>query len=550
MPQPPPTVALDLTESAASPLAAIVSGPAAALTAVVLVVGERVRDTGWGAEAAIALALAWPNARRAILADLDLENPALHELLGVELDEGVIDVIDFGVSLRRVLRPVRAGAFDLIAGNYAVAEPAAVLASEQWRRVLQEVSARRATLLAYVPAELPGIDALIERAGAVIVLAQPDEAATVVQRLPRQYAVLAVLTPVQAPAPLQEPEAPPVAADAPEVDEPVVTAAAAEPVAELTRLSDDEFERIRLPTDRASREALIKDMRDRQRAARMAPSAGAAIVPPPADASSGDVAIRDAAPAAIPAGTGETALEMRTETAGDDVALETLAPALPPRRPSRYRNPIAWTIAVVLLASLLAGAWRYLSKRREAAEAPPAAAQPAQPADTTPLLPRDTLPYAVALEAHRDIATAFERTNALRVAEPSMRFHIAPLEREGRVFYHVMAGPVADSVSAYALRDTLIAHGHKTTPTPTDVRVNPYAFLVGEHEGREAAEEQIEELRRLDIPGYISQRAVAPRYRVYVGGFAAPAESDVVRQLLRNAGIRDSLVTRTGSITQ
>jgi hypothetical protein len=507
-------------------------------------------SSGWGAQAAVALAQAWPGERRVVLADLDITNPSLHDEVGLELSDGVVDVIDYGMSLAPALRKVaRTGGtgrtFELLPGGYYVGDAPDLLASEAWRRVLAELSALRATLLAYVPAELDGMESIVARAGAVIVIADGDEGAAVLQRLPHSYAVLAVLTTSEVPAEV--------------VTEPVVTAAAVEPIlepiveqeaplaADSTRLSDEEFERIRLPTDRASREALIKEMRDRQRAARMAP----AVEPRAAVNGAAAFPAGALAPAPMLAGGGEAGLAMRTESAADDVSMEVIDPGLlmvPPRQ--TYRRPILWTITVVLVLALLAGAWRYLAARWETAQTFTAA--PLPPAATAPPVveaPRDTLPWTVALEAHRDMATAFERVTALRVAEPTMRFHIAPLEREGRMFYHVMAGPVKDSATAVALRDTLIAHGHKTTPTPTDLRATPLAFLVGAFPTIAAAEQQLDELRRLDIPAYLIVRTTDPRFQVYVGGFAAPAEAHVVRQLLRAAGIRDSLVTRTGSIT-
>jgi cell division septation protein DedD len=527
-------------------LAEIAAGPAAALTAVALVAGPRACASGWGARAAVAIAQGWPGDRRLVLADLDVLNPTLHEQVGLELSDGVVDVVDYGVSLGTVLRrvPRAAGterAFELLPGGYYVGEPADLLGSEAWRRVLAEIAVLRATLLAYVPADLPGMEHIVARAGAVLVIADGDEGATIAQRLPHPYAVLAVFTP---------PDSPVDAA----ATEPVVTAAAAEPVTESTRLSDEEFERIRLPKDRGTREALIKEMRDRQRAARMAPGFDAHVaqngVAPVAAAGAGAGA--SFAPAPMPHAGGEAALIMRTESAADDVSMEMLDPGLlmvPPRR--KYRRPLLWTMMVVLGVSMVAGAMKFLSWRadrvREFTPAPlPPAARPVQPVVG---LPRDTLPFTVALEAHRDMATAFERVSALQVAEPGMRFHVAPLDREDRMFYHVMAGPVRDSATALALRDTLIAHGHKTTPTPTDVRATPLAFAVGAFPTVATAEQHLAELRTLGIPAYLIERTEQPRFQVYVGGFAAAAEAHVVRQLLRAAGIKDSLVMRTGSIT-
>jgi hypothetical protein len=165
----------------------------------------------------------------------------------------------------------------------------------------------------------------------------------------------------------------------------------------------------------------------------------------------------------------------------------------------------------------------------------------------------DAVPFAVALEAHRDVATAFERADALTTAHKDLSFYVAPLEREGVLHYHLMAGPVADSTAALALRDTLIARRVKTRSAPSDVRYTPLALLIGDYSARADADRQLTELRRLDLPGYVvvgSAADSAPLYRVFVGGFAGPAEADVVRQLLRAAGVRDNLVSRTRSSTR
>jgi hypothetical protein len=173
----------------------------------------------------------------------------------------------------------------------------------------------------------------------------------------------------------------------------------------------------------------------------------------------------------------------------------------------------------------------------------PAPAEP-EPGDTE-------LPYSVALEAHTDLARAFGRLNTLAQERP-LSFFIAPLEREGTLYYHIMAGPVQDSAGAVALRDTLLARRLKTAETPTDVRHTPLAFHVGDYGTRDVAEQAMSELQRLDVPSYMLFADAAdgyPLYRVYVGAFTSAAEADVTRQLLRAAGVQDSLVTRTGSIS-
>jgi len=514
----------------------ILGGPAAALTAVALVAGPAARAAGGAARAALAVARAWPGTRRIVLADLDLAAPSLHALLGASNDEGAVDMIDYGLSPGHVLQVVDDGRLDFLpAGAYAP-DPAATLAAPGWSQVVGDVAARGATLLAYVPADAGGLDGLLRHVGAVLLLAEADEWQGVGERLSHPYAVIGVLTPA-AEVETMEPE--------PRGD-PYVG-----PATSSGRLTDEEFERIRLPRDAASRGSLIADLRDRQRAARMTPAPEPEPVAPPAPSSPAT-----AAGMALPAGMGDAAVEMRLESAADDVPGDTLDPTplvrAPVKQRSRYRHPLAWTLGVVLLAALLAGAWRYLAARLAEQElvAPPEAT----PAVLAPVPPQpQPLPWVVAVEAHRDLATALGRVDALAAGAAPFAFHVAPLELDGTLFYHVMAGPVSDSTGALALRDSLIARGHKTGAAPSDVRHAPLAFLIGEYSSAASAAAQLDELRRLDVPGYrVDTEAAdgAPLHRIYVGGFGAAAEADVIRQLLRAAGIRDSLVTRTGSITQ
>jgi Mrp family chromosome partitioning ATPase len=592
----PETVAFEPVDHvAASVLNEIVDGPAAALTAVVLVVGASARASAWAGRAATAIAARWPGSRRVVLLDADMEQPCLHTLTGVRNEEGIADIVDYGVSLARVRQPSAQGDYDVVPTGLYAAEPAVLLLSDAWTRVILEIAARRETLLIYVPADAPGASRIVDRVGAVLVLAESDEAQQILDRLPDPFRVLAVLTPpqpvtqmVQEPVQTLDADDEPVviaagAAElldgvnddeeqqlqvAPAADPPVAAApdAPASAVEELEievvgpapgRPSDEEFERIRLPTEQGARATLIAELRERQRAARMAPPADSDLLPQPAK--HGEPPRQDHTTVLLPSAAGEGGREMRAGTMGDDVPLDTLDPGSPqkPARPSRYSQPLAWTLFVVLAVALLGGSWRFLAGRlsvdRERRE-PTEAVVPAVPAPTPPAQPAAevALPFVVAMEAHTDLAAAFRRVDALN-EEPALSFHIAPLEREGTLFYHVMAGPVPDSASAIALRDTLLARRLKTAATPTDVRLAPLSFVIGDYSTRAAAEEAMNELRRLDVPGYMQMAEAAdgaPLYRVFVGAFTAPAEADVTRQLLRGAGVRDSLVLRMGSITQ
>ena len=544
----PEAVPFDPSDAEPPVLDSFVSGPAAALTAVTLLAGPAAHASGWAGAAAVAVARAWPGGRRVVLADLSLAEPRLHEVLAVSGDEGVVDVVDYGVSTGRATVTIDDGRFDFLPAGLYAPDPAATLESPAWSGIIDQLAGRGATLLAYLPADAPGAAAFLERT-AVLLLVEPHERDAVAGSLRRPYGVMGVLVP---PAPV---------GTEPGLAEPVVEAAAAgavvaavrsDPVAGAgaARLSDAEFDRIRLPKDRAARDTLIADLRERQRAARMAPAPDAPVRPAAVPGSS----------LAMPAGSGDAAVELRLEGAADDVPLDVLDPAVlvpaPPRPPARRArergHSMTWTVFVVLAVSILAGAWHFLAGRL--APVAPVAAPVVEAPPPAPVVPTAlALPWVVVVEVHRDVAAAVGRVDALATAAAPVAFHVAPVELDGTLFYHVMAGPLADSAGAVVLRDSLIAGGHKTGATPTDVRATPLSFLVGEYSTREAADLQLRELARLDMPGYRIDAQAAdgqPLHRIYVGGFSSAAEADVIRQMLRSAGIRDTLVTRTGSSIQ
>jgi hypothetical protein len=580
-------------DTASSVLDELVDGPAAALTAVALVSGPAARASGWAARAAAAIAAGWRGPRRVVLLDLDVGAPSLHEHAGVANDEGVADIVEYGASLASVRRTAAGGVHDVVATGLYFADPDAVLRSEAWDRVLVEAAAERCTLLFYVPAEAEGMHELVRRTGAVLVLAGEDEAQAIVETLPSPYAVLAVLMPRSAAAGAR-------AADGADAAEPLATAAAADEVlsqavpageplqtpsaapeeplviaagaAELlaeepdgaavqtgegaaSRLTDEEYERIRLPTDREAREALIADLRERQREARLVPPIDAELAAGGRDAS---IPAQSAPVVLLPDSGSERARDLRVETTGDEVSLDTLDPGQPaePQPRNRYRTPLLWTIFIVLGGSLLAGAWHFLAGRLGTGDAVgpvPVEDVAPQPAPPPPAHAEVPLPYVVAMEAHVDVATAFRRIDALE-QESDLAFHISPLEREGTLYYHVMAGPAPDSATALAVRDSLLARRLKTSATPTDIRYAPLSFHVGDYSTPDAAQEAMSELRtRENMPSFVLMAQAAdgePLYRVFVGAFTTAAEADVTRQLLRAAGVADSLVSRTGSITQ
>jgi hypothetical protein len=60
------------------------------------------------------------------------------------------------------------------------------------------------------------------------------------------------------------------------------------------------------------------------------------------------------------------------------------------------------------------------------------------------------------------------------------------------------------------------------------------------------------ELKGQGVPSYVVEVPYtrgAPRYHVYAGAYAGPSEAALMRDVLRRAGVLDTLVLRVGRIT-
>ncbi|HET7274591.1 MAG TPA: hypothetical protein VFI91_05400 [Longimicrobiaceae bacterium] len=148
-------------------------------------------DRTWAADSAIALSSSWAQeGRRVVLADLDLENPILHERLGEPNLEGVSDIFLYGASLSRSARPAGTRGFYLVtAGTYSP-DSEDVLRHPRWRKLVAGFADANASLILFAPARSRGLDALLERAARVVVLGNPDTA-----ELPTGTAITTILTP-------------------------------------------------------------------------------------------------------------------------------------------------------------------------------------------------------------------------------------------------------------------------------------------------------------------------------------------------------------------
>lgn len=141
----------------------------------VLLLFDGAAERRWVADAAIALATGWTQAgRRTVLADLSLDDPLLHERIGMTNQDGVVDIFLYGASLARSARPVPGRGFLLIPAGTYTPEPAEIYADRRWEKIVSVFREGQASLLLAAPADAPGIERLLARTDDVIVLADGD----------------------------------------------------------------------------------------------------------------------------------------------------------------------------------------------------------------------------------------------------------------------------------------------------------------------------------------------------------------------------------------
>jgi hypothetical protein len=74
---------------------------------------------------------------------------------------------------------------------------------------------------------------------------------------------------------------------------------------------------------------------------------------------------------------------------------------------------------------------------------------------------------------------------------------------------------------------------------------------MGRYDTREEAVRETTTLKARGIPSYVVEVPYTqgpPRFHVYAGAYSGPTEASVMRNVLRNAGIMDTLVLRVGRI--
>jgi len=106
-------------------------------------------DLPWAAKAAWDIArIAAREGRRVALVDLHLEQPALHEIVGLQATEGIVDAFEYGVSLNKAAHEVT-GVFFIPAGS-DTAQAGELFAHDRWRKLQAGFRSEGALLLAFL----------------------------------------------------------------------------------------------------------------------------------------------------------------------------------------------------------------------------------------------------------------------------------------------------------------------------------------------------------------------------------------------------------------
>jgi hypothetical protein len=433
-------------------------------------------DPDWAVSAAVAIAGAWARAgRRVVLADLHLEEPRLHQRLGEQNLDGVVDSFLYGASLARTARPVSGHGFYLIPAGTYTADPDTLYRHPRWTRVIAGFAEANAWLMLFAPRD--AAPALSGRIGSTAesVLLGGDGAP---------------------PA-----GAPPVRAHL-------------------------------LPPERASPGAPPPPTRPLEIAVEEHTAVGAALPPHPQDAP-------ERRPDPIPA-------------SHDEVTRE------PPPRRSRGVAPLVWALLAATL--LVGGAYALLRLRQPegGAERPTPAVQ-RTPTAAAVAVPRARsvgvpLPFSVQTKAFTSLEAARDQLLVEQRRFSDVPFFVSPEQREGILYYIVLAGLAADTAEAGALRAELVRVGsvypEEAAPGAWSlIKDGSLAFDLGDYPSQIEAAERADSLFRGGVPSYpvaVPFSDGSERWRLYGGAFRDSVAAEGMRGVLSGAGLAARLVPRVG----
>ncbi|HEY0025150.1 MAG TPA: SPOR domain-containing protein [Longimicrobium sp.] len=469
----------------------------------VLLLFDRDADRDWVADAAVALATGWHAAgRRTVLADLCLDDPFLHERIGMPNQEGVVDIFLYGASLARSARAVPGRGFYLISSGTYTPDAGEVLRSPRWEKIVAGFRDANAALLLFAPSDAPELAAIGRFADDAIVLGGGDGPGA----LPASVA--GVATRAWLAPPRTDGDRAPAAAPA-------------------------------TPADRFPEPEPVSPWN--------APPGSYAPPVPTAEATG---ALPTAAEAAYapPAGIPAPEADWRE-----------------PEPPKKKRvSPVLLVLLLIVLLAALAvvlapqlGISIPFLAPAAAEEAPapaPKQAAAAPAAQRGPPQPQGAaLPYSVYVANYQSFAEASRFAAQASGKFSEARFFVFPEPKDGVVWWRVMAGMAADTTAVLALRDRLLAAGlvdeDEVGGRYDLIQSRPLAYEVGEFATIQEATARGEELANREIPVYVTPVPYSDgteRWKVYAGAYRDSASAAPMKSKLEGARIPAKMVERTG----
>ena len=575
--------------------------------------------------------------------DLGLDQPSLHEVLDLPNDEGVSDAFLYGASVQHIAKPALDDAIFFASAGTAAGDPDAVLGHPRWNDLAGGFSEADATLLLYLPCEIPGAGKILSRATDILFLSAQGESADV-QLGPASIKVVANAGPLGSP-PMEMGE-PPAAPEAEEaaVGEAFDTLDMAEEIEDLVEAEEaelaaeeggggfdfggglelaDGFGEVDLDEGPAEGEAVAaadddaSDLgggldlveegeeeaphdlgiaadfsgeleapafgEEEERAEVGAPDFGADFVDMPDDEAGGfqpapaeeegefggDLVqgpdFGGPAPGAMveePVPGGVEALPapdvpVSEEEAPPDIA-ERPRPTPKRRPPPKKKAPVGLFVglAVVLGAVVAVGgtAFGFLNipgltvLQEYTGSVPDPALTLGGPQATEPVMQYSLVIFDDYREDDLDQAAGM--VEALQLELPHFLFFLVPVDTEGGLIYHLLAGPALTPLEAEDIRTPLSAELPREDADLWEVRATPRAFYLGERETLAEARDYLAEVEAQGIDAYILQSTYedgSEGFVIFSGGYEGVDDARRLQILLRRAGFGDRpLIERRG----
>lgn len=107
--------------------------------------------------------------------DLGLEEPSLHSVLDLPNGEGVSEAFLFGASVQHIAKPALNNAIFFASAGTPTGDPEEVLGHPRWNDLAGGFSEADATLLLFLPTDIPGAEKILSRATDILFLAGRGE---------------------------------------------------------------------------------------------------------------------------------------------------------------------------------------------------------------------------------------------------------------------------------------------------------------------------------------------------------------------------------------